>query len=186
MCSPTSGAAAGQLAVRDILHHFKRGMSRRSSRFSARFSPNPFFAANGLETGARIGTVPLGTKQMEDPMKVYGIRNCDTVKKARKFLEEAGIPYEFHDYKKDGVDGDRLAAIVDEFGWDAVLNKRGTTWRRLDEATQDGVTDASSALDVMIDNPSVIRRPIVEGAVKNFIGFDPVAWEMALELGELK
>lgn len=119
-------------------------------------------------------------------MKVYGIRNCDTVKKARKFLEEAGIPYEFHDYKKDGVDGDRLAAIVDEFGWDAVLNKRGTTWRRLDEATQDGVTDASSALDVMIDNPSVIRRPIVEGAVKNFIGFDPVAWEMALELGELK
>jgi Spx/MgsR family transcriptional regulator len=119
-------------------------------------------------------------------MKVYGIKNCDTVKKARKFLEEAGIAYEFHDYKKDGVDADRLAAFVAELGWDVVLNKRGTTWRRLDEATQDGVVDADSALDVMIDNPSVIKRPIVECEAKTFIGFDPVAWEMALELGELK
>jgi len=119
-------------------------------------------------------------------MKLYGIKNCDTVKKARKFLEEAGVAYEFHDYKKDGVDADRLARFVGEFGWEAVLNKRGTTWRRLDEATQEGVVDAKSALDVMIENPSVIKRPIVEGAAKNFIGFDPVAWEMALELGELK
>lgn len=119
-------------------------------------------------------------------MKVYGIKNCDTVKKARKFLDEAGVEYSFHDYKKDGVDADKLAKFVGEFGWEAVLNKRGTTWRRLDEATQNGVTDAKSALDVMIENPSVIKRPIVEGAEKNFIGFDAVAWEMALELGELK
>ena len=62
-------------------------------------------------------------------MKVYGIKNCDTVKKARKFLEEAGVPYEFHDYKKDGVDADRLAGFVGEFGWETILNKRGTTWR---------------------------------------------------------
>ncbi|TYC54150.1 ArsC family reductase [Rhodobacterales bacterium] len=119
-------------------------------------------------------------------MKVYGIRNCDTVKKARKFLEEAGVPYEFHDYKKDGVDADRLAAFVAEFGWDTVLNRRGTTWRKLDEATREGVVDAASALDVMIENPSTIKRPIVHGDVKNFIGFDPVSWEMALEMGELK
>ncbi len=119
-------------------------------------------------------------------MKVYGIKNCDTVKKARKFLEEAGVPYEFHDYKKDGVDADRLVGFVGEFGWESILNKRGTTWRRLDEATQDSVVDAKSALDVMIENPSVIKRPIVAGETKNFVGFDPVAWEMALELGELK
>ncbi|MCV0428894.1 MAG: ArsC family reductase [Roseibium sp.] len=119
-------------------------------------------------------------------MKVYGIKNCDTVKKARKFLQEAGIDYEFHDYKKDGVDGDRLAEFMKEFGWDAVLNKRGTTWRRLDEATQESVVDAASALEVLIEHPSAIRRPIVEAETKNFIGFDPVAWEMALELGELK
>lgn len=119
-------------------------------------------------------------------MKLYGIKNCDTVKKARKFLEEAGVDYEFHDYKKDGVDADKLARFVGEFGWDQVLNKRGTTWRRLDEETQAGVTDARSALDVMIEHPSVIKRPIVEAEAKTFIGFDPVAWEMALELGELK
>lgn len=119
-------------------------------------------------------------------MKLYGIKNCDTVKKARKFLEEAGIAYDFHDYKKDGVNGDKLAVFVGEFGWEAVLNKRGTTWRKLDEATKDGVTDARSALEVMIENPSVIKRPIVEGTSKTFIGFDPVSWEMALELGELK
>ncbi|WP_305986494.1 ArsC family reductase [Roseibium sp. MMSF_3544] len=119
-------------------------------------------------------------------MKVYGIKNCDTVKKARKFLEEAGIEYDFHDYKKDGVNGDKLAAFVDEFGWDTVLNRRGTTWRKLDEATKEGVTGPASALEVMIENPSAIKRPIVEGAVKNFVGFDPVSWEMALELGELK
>ena len=119
-------------------------------------------------------------------MKVYGIKNCDTVKKARKFLEEAGVDYEFHDYKKEGVDGDKLASFVKEFGWETILNKRGTTWRKLDEATKDGVTDADSALDVMIENPSVIKRPIVEGSTKNFVGFDAVSWEMALELGELK
>ncbi|MBG6201158.1 arsenate reductase [Labrenzia sp. EL_13] len=119
-------------------------------------------------------------------MKVYGIKNCDTVKKARKFLEEVGVNYEFHDYKKDGVNGDKLAEFVSEFGWDTVLNKRGTTWRKLDEATRDAVTDADSAVAVMIENPSAIKRPIVEGARKNFIGFDPVSWEMALEMGELK
>ncbi|MEP3045170.1 MAG: ArsC family reductase [Roseibium sp.] len=119
-------------------------------------------------------------------MKVYGIKNCDTVKKARKFLEEAGVDYTFHDYKTDGVDADKLVVFAKEFGWDTVLNKKGTTWRRLDEATQDGVVDMASALDVMIEHSSTIKRPIVECETKNFIGFDAVAWEMALELGELK
>jgi len=119
-------------------------------------------------------------------MKVYGIKNCDTVKKARKFLEEAGVDYTFHDYKKDGVDADRLAAFVGEFGWDTVLNRKGTTWRKLDDDVKESVTDAPAAIALMIENPSMIKRPIVEGEAKNFIGFDPVAWEMALELGELK
>ncbi|MEP3430002.1 MAG: ArsC family reductase [Roseibium sp.] len=119
-------------------------------------------------------------------MKVYGIKNCDTVKKARKFLEEAGVDYTFHDYKKDGVDADKLAAFAKEFGWETVLNKKGTTWRRLDEETQDSVVDAASAFEVMIENSSTIKRPIVECDTKYFIGFDAVAWEMALELGELK
>ncbi|WP_417678182.1 ArsC family reductase [Roseibium sp.] len=119
-------------------------------------------------------------------MKVYGIKNCDTVKKARKFLEEAGVDYTFHDYKKEGVDADKLTAFVGEFGWDTVLNRKGSTWRKLDDEIKETVTDATSAIALMIDNPSMIKRPIVEGEAKNFIGFDPVAWEMALELGELK
>ncbi|WP_417687219.1 ArsC family reductase [Roseibium sp.] len=119
-------------------------------------------------------------------MKVYGIKNCDTVKKARKFLEEAGVDYTFHDYKKDGVDQDKLTAFASEFGWETILNKRGTTWRKLDEEVQDTVTDAASAIALMCEQPSIIKRPIVEGEAKNFVGFDPVAWEMALELGELK
>jgi arsenate reductase len=81
----------------------------------------------------------MNFKPVRGIMKVYGIKNCDTVKKARKFLDEAGVEYSFHDYKKDGVDADKLAKFVGDFGWEAVLNKRGTTWRRLDEATQEGV-----------------------------------------------
>lgn len=119
-------------------------------------------------------------------MKVYGIKNCDTVKKARKFLEEAGVDYSFHDYKKDGVDADKLASFVNEFGWETVLNKKGTTWRKLDDDVKESITDVASAIALMTENPSIIKRPIVEAETKNFIGFDPVAWEMALELGELK
>ncbi len=119
-------------------------------------------------------------------MIVYGIKNCDTVKKARAFLNEAGIDYSFHDYKKDGVDEKKLKAFIEEFGWDNVLNRRGTTWRKLPDDVKESVTDAESALNVMLEHPSAIKRPIVESKAKNFIGFDAVAWEMALELGEMK
>lgn len=119
-------------------------------------------------------------------MKIYGIRNCDTVKKARKFLDEAGVSYVFHDYKKEGVDADKLEQFVAEFGWEVVLNRRGTSWRKLDDDVKDAVTNAAAAIAVMSENTSTIKRPIVEAEGRNFIGFDPVAWEMALELGELK
>jgi len=119
-------------------------------------------------------------------MRVYGIRNCDTVKKARKFLEEAGVAYEFHDYKKVGVDEEKLRAFVKEFGWDTVVNKRGTTWRKMPDDVKDGVTDADTAVSFLMDQPSAIKRPIVEGATRNLIGFDAVAWELALEMGDLK
>lgn len=119
-------------------------------------------------------------------MKVYGIKNCDTVKKARKFLEEAGLDYEFHDYKKDGVDADKLAGFIEEFGWEVIVNRKGTTWRKLDDEVKDAVRDNASALALLQEQPSAIKRPIVEAKAKNFLGFDPVAWETALEMGELK
>lgn len=119
-------------------------------------------------------------------VKVYGITNCDTVKKARKFLEGAGVDYAFHDYKKSGADRDRLAAFMQEFGWDKVLNTRGTTWRKLSDEVKDATVDAASALELMLDQPSLIKRPIVEAEGGNLIGFDETAWELALEMGQLR
>lgn len=119
-------------------------------------------------------------------MKVYGIKNCDTVKKARKFLEEAGVDYDFHDYKKEGVDAQKLTAFLEEFGWEQIVNRRGTTWRKLDDEVKESVRDNETALVVLLENPSAIKRPIAEADGKTLLGFDPVTWEMALELGELK
>jgi Spx/MgsR family transcriptional regulator len=95
---------------------------------------------------------------------VYGIPNCDTVKKARTWLDEQGLTYQFHDYKKQGVPADRLPHWLQSLGWEKVLNRAGTTWRKLDEATKASVTDAASAAAVMVAQPSVIKRPLVEWA----------------------
>ncbi len=105
-------------------------------------------------------------------MKLYGIKNCDTVKKARKWLEEQGIAYAFHDYKKDGVDEAVLRAAVEQHGWEVVLNKRGTTWRKLTDEVKDSVVDDATAMAAMIDNPSLIKRPIVKAGERLIIGFD--------------
>lgn len=118
-------------------------------------------------------------------MIVYGIKNCDTVKKARAFLEAAGLAYTFHDYKKEGADAATLKGFIDTFGWEQVVNRKGTTWRKLPEEEQAEVKDAESALALMLAQPSVIKRPIVVAKGKTLLGFDPVSWEMAMEMGEL-
>lgn len=93
---------------------------------------------------------------------VYGIPNCDTVKKARAWLQEQGLPYRFHDFKKQGVPAERLPAWMAAVGWDRLLNRQGTTWRRLDPAVQGRVHDAASAAALMAEQPSVIKRPVIE------------------------
>ncbi|MTI16886.1 ArsC family reductase [Rhodobacteraceae bacterium RKSG542] len=118
-------------------------------------------------------------------MIVYGIKNCDTVKKARKFLDEAGIAYSFHDYKKDGADAAVLEAFVKEFGWDTILNKRGTTWRKVPDEVKETIVDSASAMALMLEEPSMIKRPLVQAKNKRFVGFDANSWEMAMEMGEL-
>lgn len=95
---------------------------------------------------------------------VYGIPNCDTVKKARTWLDDQGLAYQFHDYKKQGVPADKLPHWLQTLGWEKVLNRAGTTWRKLDDATKAGVTDAASAAALMQEQPSVIKRPLVEWA----------------------
>ncbi|MBL8306441.1 MAG: Spx/MgsR family RNA polymerase-binding regulatory protein [Rubrivivax sp.] len=110
-------------------------------------------------------------------MKLYGIPNCDTVKKARAFLTEAGREVEFHDFKKLGVPEDRLAAWLAAAGWERLLNRQGTMWRKLDEAERAAVVDAASAAALMRRVPSVIKRPVVEwpdGRIS--VGFDARAW----------
>ena len=107
---------------------------------------------------------------------LYGIPNCDTVKKARAWLTGHGLAYSFHDFKKAGVPPERLAAWEDALGWQKLLNRQGTTWRKLDAAVQSGVTDAASAQALMRAQPSVIKRPVVEWGHDTSVGFDAEAW----------
>ena len=106
-------------------------------------------------------------------MKLYGISNCDTVKRARAWLAEHGHAFDFHDFKKSGVPEDQLDAWIAALGWEPLVNRKGTTWRQLDEATRAGVVDAASARALMLAKPSVVKRPVVEwddGRVT--VGFD--------------
>jgi arsenate reductase (glutaredoxin) len=92
---------------------------------------------------------------------LYGIPNCDTVKKSRAWFEEHKKPYTFHDFKKQGVPEQALTEWIAALGWEALVNKKGATWRKLDDATQANVTDATSAQALMLAHPSVIKRPVV-------------------------
>ncbi len=97
-------------------------------------------------------------------ISLYGIPNCDTVKKARTWLAAHDVQASFHDFKKQGVPEQALDRWLREVGWDKVVNRQGTTWRKLDKATQASVTDAASAKRVLLVQPSIIKRPVVEWA----------------------
>jgi len=101
---------------------------------------------------------------------LFGIANCDTMKKARAWLTAQGLDYRFHDYKKEGVDRRLLEAWCDAAGWETLLNRRGTTWRRLDEAEREGV-DRDRALDLMVAHPSLIKRPVLVAGDAVEVGF---------------
>ncbi|MEP6965003.1 MAG: ArsC family reductase [Polaromonas sp.] len=107
---------------------------------------------------------------------LYGIANCDTVKKARAWLTEQGQAYEFHDFKKRGVPPEKLAQWTQALGWEKLLNRKGTTWRQLDAATQASVVDDASARALMLAHASVIKRPVVAWGHDTTVGFDPDAW----------
>ncbi|MFL6694622.1 MAG: ArsC family reductase [Ramlibacter sp.] len=108
---------------------------------------------------------------------LYGISNCDTVKKARAWLDANGVAYRFHDFKKAGVPPDRLAAWTRDVGWEKLLNRQGTAWRKLDPAVQAQAADVAGASALMLAQPSVIKRPVVEWPGRTTVGFDPLLWQ---------
>ena len=108
---------------------------------------------------------------------LYGIPNCDTVKKARAWLQANGSDVQFVDFKKGGVPPQRLDAWLVSVGWETLLNRKGTTWRKLDDGVRTAVVDAASARRLMIDQPSLIKRPVVEwGDARISVGFDATDW----------
>jgi arsenate reductase (glutaredoxin) len=110
---------------------------------------------------------------------LYGIRNCDTVKKARTWLDAEGVAYEFHDYKLAGIDEARLRAWAAELGWERLLNRAGTTFRKLPDADKQGL-DADKAVALMLAQPSMIRRPVLDLGARRLVGFDEAAWTAAV------
>lgn len=101
---------------------------------------------------------------------MYGIKNCDTIKKARQWLDDAGIDYQFHDYKKDGLNPELLDGWISELGYEALLNKRGTTWRNLTDDIKDNINERN-ARALMLDNPSIIKRPLLDTGSAKVLGF---------------
>ncbi len=110
---------------------------------------------------------------------LYGIPNCDTVKKARVWLDERGVRYTFHDYTKAGIDEASLNRWVEELGWQTVLNRAGTTFKKLDDADK-GDLDAKKAVRLMLAQPSMIKRPILDLGDRRIAGFKPDSYEAAL------
>jgi len=104
-------------------------------------------------------------------IKIYGIPNCDSIKKARKWLDNNNLDYEFHDYKKQGVPEKNLKLWVNKAGWEVILNKRGTTWRKLSDEIKNN-TNETSAIEVMLNNPSAVKRPVLENGKILLIGFN--------------
>ena len=123
----------------------------------------------------------MNTPTTAPTVTVFGIPNCDTVKKARTWLTSQGLDYLFHDFKKQGVPADLLPGWIDAVGWEKLLNRKGTTWRKLDDATRAAVVDAATASTVMLANPSVVKRPVVvwgDGVVS--VGFDVASFAARL------
>ncbi len=114
------------------------------------------------------------------PLTVYGIPNCDSVKKARVWLAERGADYVFHDFKKEGVPPQALDFWLSQVGWETLLNRKGTTWRKLEPSLQASVIDSQSARQVMLEHASVIKRPVCVLQGQVIVGVNPPAWQNVL------
>ena len=113
-------------------------------------------------------------------ISLYGIKNCDTMKKARAWLDEHGVAYDFHDYKSRGIDKGRLESWAKKTGWETLLNRAGTTFRKLAEKDKEALNE-KKAVALMLKQPSMIKRPVLElAAGKLLVGFSPDAYKAAM------
>lgn len=112
---------------------------------------------------------------------LYGIPNCDTVKKARTWLDQHGISYTFHDFKKAGVTRDQVNCWLAHVGWEVLVNRKGTTWRALSDERKAAVNDAASATELLIESPSVIKRPVLINADNAYVGFSDALYQQIFE-----
>lgn len=110
---------------------------------------------------------------------VYGIKNCDTVKKALKWLDKNDIGYQFHDLRQDGIKKSDLTQWIDSVGWEVLLNKRSTTWRQLDDKDKTDV-DANKAVSLMLANPTLIKRPVITRGKTTLVGFNDTEYKKVL------
>jgi arsenate reductase len=111
---------------------------------------------------------------------IYGIKNCDTMKKARAWLDKAGVAYEFHDYKTAGIEKKQLEAWSKEAGWETLLNRAGTTFRKLPEKDKEGL-NAAKAMKLMLEQPSMIKRPVLDTGKALLVGFKPDDYKAAFK-----
>jgi Spx/MgsR family transcriptional regulator len=112
-------------------------------------------------------------------LTLYGIANCDTVRKARRWLDGQGIAYRFHDFRKDGIGETQLRAWTAELGWEALLNRRGTTWRSVPDAVKAGL-DADAAIRLMRETPAIIKRPVLDLGDRRVVGFSESHYQSLL------
>ena len=109
---------------------------------------------------------------------IYGIKNCDTMKKARSWLESHRVPHDFHDYKVSGIERAKLAAWIEAVGWEVLLNRAGTTFRKLPDEAKANI-DEAKAIALMLEQPSMIKRPVLDVGGKLLVGFKPEQYEQA-------
>ena len=130
----------------------------------------------------RRGSILPSVSYTVGMITVYGIKNCDTMKKARTWLDSQGVKYEFHDYKAAGIDADILKRWIGQVGWEVLLNRAGTTFRKLPDEQKTGLNE-SKAIALMVAQPSMIKRPVLEKGKRLLVVFDPASYKKELAPG---